>query len=146
MTTALPPSDLAQLVREVIRDALPELLAESIGGTAKSPRATTTDADLDALVKHVAALCDDPRARAELKSGKRTVSWNDVAGQPKSHAAVPAATSKAAHRVERGAVTERAVLAAHQAGATLIVGRRAVLTPLARDRARALGVITEKEM
>jgi len=30
-------------------------------------------------------------------------------------------------------------------GARLVVGPRAVLTPLARDRARALGVVLEKE-
>jgi hypothetical protein len=49
------------------------------------------------------------------------------------------------HRIERGAVTERAVQAAASAGARLVLGPRAVLTPLARDRARALGVPIEKE-
>jgi hypothetical protein len=49
------------------------------------------------------------------------------------------------HRIERGAVTERAVQAAASAGVRLVLGPRAVLTPLARDRARALGVPIEKE-
>jgi hypothetical protein len=49
------------------------------------------------------------------------------------------------HRIEKGAVTERAVQAAASAGARLVLGPRAVLTPLARDRARALGVPIEKE-
>jgi hypothetical protein len=48
-------------------------------------------------------------------------------------------------RIERGAVTERAVQAAASAGVRLVLGPRAVLTPLARDRARALGVPIEKE-
>ncbi len=48
-------------------------------------------------------------------------------------------------RVDTGAVTERMVSAAAQAGERLVLGRAAVLTPLARDRARAAGVEIEKE-
>ena len=44
-----------------------------------------------------------------------------------------------------GAVTERLVAAAGKAGAALVLGPRAVLTPLARDKARALGVPVQKE-
>jgi hypothetical protein len=49
------------------------------------------------------------------------------------------------HRIERGAVTERAVKKAATDGGRLMIGRRAVLTPLARDRARVLGVVIERE-
>jgi hypothetical protein len=48
-------------------------------------------------------------------------------------------------RIEKGAVTERMVAAAAKAGASLVLGPRAVLTPLARDKARALGVPVQKE-
>jgi hypothetical protein len=48
-------------------------------------------------------------------------------------------------RIERGAVTEAVVTAAARAGERLVLGRGAVLTPLARDRARASGVPIEKE-
>jgi hypothetical protein len=48
-------------------------------------------------------------------------------------------------RIEQGAVTERMVAAAAKAGAALVLGPRAVLTPLARDKARALGVPVQKE-
>ena len=54
-------------------------------------------------------------------------------------------TARPAHRVERGAVTERAVAAAAAAGARLVPGPGAVLTPLAKDKARALGVPIDKE-
>jgi hypothetical protein len=57
----------------------------------------------------------------------------------------PATAISGDHRIEKGAVTERAVQAAASAGARLVLGPRAVLTPLARDRARALGVPIEKE-
>jgi hypothetical protein len=60
-------------------------------------------------------------------------------GEPRGGAALTA------RRVEKGAVTERAVIAAARAGERLVLGPRAVLTPLARDKARALGVPIEKE-
>ena len=41
-------------------------------------------------------------------------------------------------------MTERIVAAAAAAGARLVLGPRAVLTPLARDKARALGVPIER--
>jgi hypothetical protein len=48
-------------------------------------------------------------------------------------------------RVERGAVTERLVAEAAAAGSRLVLGPKAVLTPMGRDRARTLGVEIEKE-
>ncbi len=50
-----------------------------------------------------------------------------------------------ATRIERGAVTERTVAAAAKAGGRLVLGPRAVLTPLAREKARALGIEIERE-
>jgi hypothetical protein len=48
-------------------------------------------------------------------------------------------------RVERGALTEAKVREAAQAGARVVLGARAVMTPLARDRARSAGVVVERE-
>jgi hypothetical protein len=48
-------------------------------------------------------------------------------------------------RVERGAVTERTVKDAAAAGARLVLAPGAVLTPLAREKARALGIEIERE-
>ena len=42
-------------------------------------------------------------------------------------------------------MTEAVIAAAAGAGERLVLGRGAVLTPLARDRARASGVQIEKE-
>ncbi len=47
--------------------------------------------------------------------------------------------------MESGAVTEALVKQAARAGERLVLGRGAVLTPLARDRARASGVEIVKE-
>jgi hypothetical protein len=48
-------------------------------------------------------------------------------------------------RIDRGAVTERTVAAAAKAGGRIVLGPRAVLTPLAREKARALGLVIERE-
>ena len=60
-------------------------------------------------------------------------------------AAGPGNGNGTVQRIEKGAVTERMVAAAAKAGAALVLGPRAVLTPLARDKARALGVPVQKE-
>ena len=48
-------------------------------------------------------------------------------------------------RVAHGAVTERTIRKAADAGGRLVLGPGAVLTPLAREKARALGVDIERE-
>ena len=48
-------------------------------------------------------------------------------------------------RIEKGAVTERHIKAIAESQQRLVLGRAAVLTPLAREQARALGVAIEKE-
>jgi hypothetical protein len=48
-------------------------------------------------------------------------------------------------RIERGAVTERTVNEAASAGQRLVLAPAAVLTPLARERARHLKVEIERE-
>jgi hypothetical protein len=47
--------------------------------------------------------------------------------------------------VRHGAVTERKIKQAADAGARLVLGPGAVLTPLAREKARALGIDIERE-
>jgi hypothetical protein len=95
-----------------------------------------TDAELAAFVIRLLHLFENPRHRADLRAGRLRfrLAPGGVAG-----------SGRPAHRVEKGAVTEAAVRAAAQAGARLVLGRRAVLTPLARDRARVAGVEIEKE-
>jgi len=95
-----------------------------------------TDAELHEFALRVLRLADNAKLRRDLIAGRIRFR---LAGEP---AAGPAS---AVHRVDKGAVTERAVAAAAAAGARLVVGPRAVLTPLAKDKARSLGVPIEKE-
>jgi hypothetical protein len=109
--------------------------AVSRPGLEVRPARLATDEELHEFVLQVIALADNPKRRRDLLAGRLRFTLA-LAGAPEG---------PADHRIDKGAVTERAVQAAASAGARLILGPRAVLTPLARDRARALGVPIEKE-
>ncbi len=98
-----------------------------------------SDADLDAFVRSLLHRFENPRDRMAIRSGKLRFRLAATAGPAAAPGAAPAI------RVERGAVTERAVRDAAARGARLVLAPRAVLTPMARDRARSLGVEIEKE-
>jgi len=95
-----------------------------------------SDADLGNFVLHLLRLFENPKHRDALRAGRL-----------RFRLAAPAASGSAppSHRIEKGAVTEAMVAASARDGARLVLGRRAVLTPLARDRARAAGVEIVKE-
>src|SRR5262249_9300701 len=95
-----------------------------------------TDADLGAFVLHLLHLFENPKHRDALRSGRLRFRL--------AATAVPG-SAQPSHRIEKGAVTEAMVAASARAGARLVLGRRAVLTPLAPDRARAAGVDIGKE-
>ncbi|MHB1930943.1 MAG: hypothetical protein ACYDEN_00200 [Acidimicrobiales bacterium] len=133
------------VLREVLADARPPVPATgpaahrpaADGAFAAEPVRLATDADLDAFVRRLLHLFDNPKAREELRSGRL-----------RFRLAGPGAASVGAqpvHRVPKGAVTEAVVRRAASDGARLVLGPDAVLTPLGRDRARADGVAVEKE-
>ena len=100
-----------------------------------------TDADLVAFVRMLCHRLESPHERAAILAGKVRF---QLACTPSS----PASSGRAAGgaiRIESGAVTERVVQDAAREGARLVLSARAVLTPMARDRARSLGVEIEKE-
>jgi hypothetical protein len=154
------------VVREVLRDVVPALLAELdsrsvgvpapggaaaggasrvnggppafLGGSAAQVEPVTlrNDADLSAFVSRLLVMFDNPKRREEIRTGRLRFRL----GAP----ATPA-SFQPSRRVEEGAVTEKVVREAAQVGARLVLGPGAVLTPLARDRARADGVPVERE-
>jgi hypothetical protein len=100
-----------------------------------------TDEDLHQFVLTVVRLADNPARRRDLLTGRLRFTMSGSAGGQ----APDGQPRPGAFRIETGAVTERAVQAAAKAGERLVLGRRAVLTPLARDRALSLGVPIERE-
>jgi hypothetical protein len=115
-------------------------------GLTLQPVRLVTDEDLREFALQIVRLADNPKRRRDLLAGRLRFTLAAAGFSAAPAGLVPhAGTGHAGHRIERGAVTERAVQAAATAGARLVLGPRAVLTPLARDRARALGVPIEKE-
>ena len=154
--------ELRTLIREVIRDVLPKglLVTETVS--------LSTDDDLAAFVTRLLDL--DPETREDLRAGRKRFrlavppgpqappvtifpSALGSAAPPGIHGAngahgqtaVNGSPDPAIRRIERGAVTEKVVRDAARAGQRLVLGPGAVLTPLARDRARASGVEITKE-
>ena len=95
-----------------------------------------TDADLAGFVSRLLHMFENPKQREDLRAGRLRFRFAPVA-VPGSYRPV--------HRIEKGAVTEAAVREAARAGAKIVLGPNAVLTPLGRDRARAEGVEVDKE-
>ncbi|MGV0739397.1 hypothetical protein ABQF35_25075 [Mycobacterium syngnathidarum] len=161
--------ELRALVREVVREAVrdvgtaaktpgpvavppppapappPPTVADQFGVEPTGPRAAdaknrtetvqlSNDRDLDNFVRKLLRLFDSPKTRADLKAGRLSFR---LAGSTRPSG------GGASRRIESGAVTERHI--ADMAGGTLVLGRKAVLTPLAREKARTLGITIEKE-
>ena len=100
--------------------------------------AIDSDEDLERFVRELITRLDNPRERLAIRKGQLRFALrrSGSAGQPQGTPPM---------RVQKGAVTERVIRQAAGAGTRLVLGPGAVLTPLARDQAKALGVQIEKE-
>jgi hypothetical protein len=164
-----PPIDreaIRALVRQVLRDALPEAVRERIASeaakaatsasasqkkgesaartaepdTAKVEEvAITSDAELNVFVRRLLAL--ESRQREAVQAGR--LKFRLI--RARKSADGDAAARGGSERIDKGIVTEKKVMAAAKAGKRLVVGKGVVLTPLARDKARQLGVQIERE-
>ena len=150
--------ELRELIREVIRDVLPK------GVPSVETVDLSTDEDLAAFVARLLDL--DADAREDLRAGRKRfrMAAPGIPSAPQTPlTSVPAApgtngthgsngltvvngsAGPPVRRIERGAVTEKVIRDAARAGERLVLGPGAVLTPLAKDRARASGVEISKE-
>ena len=121
---SVPPPPVAAVHRPSTWSQ-PAAPGEVIGNTTETVR-IETDADLAAFVQSVLDRGN------EIRSGRLRFTLGD-------------ATPTGVVRVAHGAVTERTIKKAAEAGGRLVLGPGAVLTPLARDKARALGIEIERE-
>ncbi len=171
IVSTAPSPDLRSLVQEVIREVVGEMrgtptrptahpdgtdptpaaaatFAKQIGVTPTGPldgagrqRTETVrisnESDLRSFVFTLLGLFENPKIRADLRAGRLKFA---LTGSAAAHP-----TAEEVHRVDRGAVTERQIAAIAEAGGRLVLGPAAVLTPLAREKARTLGVPFEKE-
>lgn len=141
-----------EMLRALVRDALREALsgANGVSEIAKALTVQTkpaqlvevvslnTDADVKSLVNRVLDMAADPQSLAALREG--TIVFQ-LSNQSSQHSANGSNTT----RIEKGAVTESTIRKAAESGSTLILGRKVVVTSLARDKARDLGVTIIRE-
>lgn len=117
--------ELRAMVREVLR--------ETVAGKSPLPAVESvriaSDGDLQALVARLL----DPSVQEKLKGGKIRFA---LAGSA-------AVTGSASSAVLNGVITEKTI-DKHARNGALVLAADAVLTPLARDRARKLGLKIER--
>jgi hypothetical protein len=105
-----------------------------------------SDEDLMQFARHLISRVANPRDRLAIHTGKLRFT---LRSRPGSSATAGAGTAAApagpVTRIAKGAVTERVIRDAADAGTRLVLAAGTVLTPLARERAQALGVEIERE-
>lgn len=131
-------ADLRTLVRELIRDVLPQIAVPEPARTVR----ITSDEELASFVQQVVALLDDSVSGPRLRAGQLMFRLDGKSGDGRTPA--PADDGRPVIEVERGAVTEKIVARAASEGARIVMSRRAVVTPLAREQARRAGVELER--
>ena len=97
-----------------------------------------TDEDLERFIRDLMTRVENPRERLAIRRGQLRFLLRRSETVGHSQGALPV-------RVQKGAVTERVIRQAASAGTRLVLAPGAVLTPLARDHAKALGVQIERE-
>ena len=139
MTSALGDNE-RDLLRQMVRQVLADVVPQTMSLASSDEVSISSDADLQAFARRIASATQSERDA--IVAGSRTFRLTGGALQQSGAAAT---APSAVVRVDKGAVTERHVRQAADSGAVLVLGKRAVLTPLARDRARAAGVKITKE-
>ena len=123
----IPPPPVAAVRR-------PATWSPEPGASRAEPVTLDSDDDLERFVRTLLARFESPGDREAIRAGRLRFTLSRAG-----------ASGSGTVRVERGAVTERKVDEAARAGARLVLGPSAVLTPLARDKARAKGIQIERE-
>lgn len=170
---------MRRMVREVLRDALPEAIkgsaalkaaAQKVVASAPAPAraepaakkamptgqstparqsageevSLQSDQDLAQFVHRIVHLLENPATREAVKSGRHAFKLKR-SGSTASTAST-GRPAGATEKILKGVVKENTVVDAAKAGARLIIGRGVVVTPLARDKARQLGVQIERDV
>ena len=149
---------LRSLVREALRDALggPQGIAALAAKTQPATPAVTphvtevvslsTPQEMNAFVQRILDMGEDSATRAQLRAGRITFELNGASASAHgSSSSAQSSVSGNTIHIEKGAVTESMVRKAAESGATLILGRRAVVTALAKDKAKDMHVTIIKE-
>lgn len=104
-----------------------------------------SDDDLMQFVRGLISRLANPRDRLAIHTGKLRFTLRSRPGNGSPGGAGDPGSARPTTRIAKGAVTERVIRDAADAGTRLVLAPGTVLTPLARERAQALGVEIERE-
>ncbi|WP_374331558.1 hypothetical protein [Aestuariivirga sp.] len=121
-------NELRHMVRDVLREALAQRGQAQQGGAAVETVRIASDHDLAAFIARVI----EPATAEKIRSGQLRFTLGAAAA-----AAAPAVAALT------GVITENKIEHLKGTG-RLVLGADAVLTPLARDKARKLGLTIER--
>lgn len=150
--------------KDLLRDLVKSVIAEEVAAVrrsaasteqpaAKAPTAESvriaSDSDLVAFARKVLSLAGDPAKAKDIAAGRYPFKLEQPAAAQPAPAAAPKpvatpASGQQSHRVESGVVTEALLNKLPRGLAKLILAPGVTVTPLARDRARALGLTLER--
>jgi len=140
--------------KSLLRDLVKSVIAEEVAairkpGAAPAPFsaeeriAITSDGDLAAFARRVLSLAGDPAKAKEIAAGRYPFRLARVPTQ-QAAAAHPSAPVTQSHRIDSGVVTESTLNKLPRGLSRLLLGPGVTVTPLAKDRARALGLTFER--
>jgi hypothetical protein len=149
--------------KSLLRDLVKSVIAEEVAAvrTAKAAPAPAlaeervaiaNEGDLIAFARRVLSLAGDPTKAKEIAAGRypfrldRSAAQNNAAAPQTPAPRAPQAPGPTAqsHRIDSGVVTESVLNKLPRGLSRLVLGPGVTVTPLARDRARALGLTFER--
>jgi hypothetical protein len=137
--------------KNLLRDLVKSVIAEEVAAIRKPKTAApssaeeriaiASDADLIAFARRVLSIAGDPAQAKEIAAGRYPFRLDRPAIQ---HAAPPTPPAAQSHRIDSGVVTESTLNKLPRGLSRLLLGPGVTVTPLAKDRARALGLTFER--
>lgn len=143
--------------KSLLRDLVKSVIAEEVAAirrpkaapapaTAEERVAIAGDADLVAFARRVLSLAGDPAKAKEIAAGRYPFRLERHAPAPVPTATAPqrVQSSGQSHRIDSGVVTESLLNKLPRGLSRLLLAPGVTVTPLAKDRARSLGVTLER--
>lgn len=158
MTAQLDSEALRRLVREILREAIPAGVRSAAKTPARRPTsraasarreesvAIGSDAELQTFVVRLLRLFEDPAGREALRSGRHVFRLGQAARGDRrgGNGGVQSAEGGAGH-LDKGVLSEAKLISLAKTGKRITLGKGVTVTPLAKDKARQLGVKLERE-
>jgi len=131
--------ELRLLIRDVIEAEVSNQRRETAAENQKHSARIACDADLNSFARHVLSLAENMEIRGQIQSGRYPFQL-----EANTSTQVMAVTHNGSGVVRDGVITEATLSKLPKGIRSLELGPGAVVTPLAKERARALGIVLER--